>query len=484
MIVKLLLLLSFIGVAQAGMTEIGKVQCFDRTSEYEGVQFEGSFCTYTLKNLANVSELQRKVEQALFNGDPLVAPDGILEAFGNNNQTLIFSHQNEAVLQRMIVDIPKMDSKEEFSPSDVIKLRADIYEVSETGMSNIGAGITELNIGPDINDGLDNLQEARLNSDGLGVNLRAGIFQVSGLIAREKQRGNLRRITQIEGDSYNLDRFEYSDIAMKYQAPGAGTTVKEHEKGIRLSTKVSINNSRSDTVVLKDLYFYYGTENEDGSINALNIPKKRLVLQEGIMVPLLSFKSTGTITRRTSGILNFGRQETTEKTKLLVYLSVEITSWKDYIANMSKNKALAYKAKFTKEEKKKLPSKCPSLSELVDSIQTTAFRGIDGEPVLTFMIDKELACKSNIKQRFYVTTRINGNKATANNTQIYRLEELMHRPVRIKDIGPQLFLNEWIDFTVSIAPFRGRTTQSNSVNLIFINGVNPDIDDDFYVNAR
>ena len=98
---KYLILLVVSFSAFADLSVVGEIRCFSKqslaqsdqeVSNLEREQIEavtGEFCTYTIQNLANVNELARKTVQALFDGRPLIYPEGILEAFGNNDQTLI-----------------------------------------------------------------------------------------------------------------------------------------------------------------------------------------------------------------------------------------------------------------------------------------------------------------------------------------------------------------------------------------------------------
>lgn len=475
-----LVLLVFSFPVLANFNQVGLVECYDKSQlGLQGTLVEGEFCTYTIKNLANVSELSRKVEQALFNGESLIEPDGILETFGNNNQTLIFSHQSPEILQQMKLIIPMMDSKESFAPNDVVRINADIYEVNETGLSNLGAAITNLRIGPGINDGLDNVRELSANSEGLGIDLRAGIYEISGRIAAEKSKGNLNRITRIKTESYNLHKTDYSDITTVYQAPGAGTSIHPEEEGIKIKAKVSINNRNRDLVVLKDFDLYYGVANGDGTINKLNIPKQRLVLKEGVLFPLVSSKTTGTETSRTTGLLNYGRTSNSQNKKLLVYLSVDIMTWEEFVGDMSIADRTKVKTKFNKDEIKALPTECPSTKELLSSLEVNAVRGGEGVPLLSFQLDKSMACKKNIKKRIYVKTS-GGGILSQENTHLLKVEELMHKPVRIMGVKDYFWNLTWIEFTVGINIFNQRRSTVFH-NLIYSRTENYDISENFWI---
>lgn len=497
MLSKLLILLLVSFGAQARMTSIGEVKCFQKQSvnktsftqgEVEQVKLiEGEFCTYTLVNLANVSELSRKIVQSLFNGEPLVHPFGVLEAFGSNDQTLIFSHQEPEILEQMKNLVPLLDTRENFMLQDVVKIKADIYEVNEVGLRNIGAGISNLRFGTGINEGVDNSAVVSSDGSGLGLDLRAGPLDISGFIQAEKIKGNLKKVTQVRRASYNLHNLSYEDVTTVYQAPGQGINVFPEEEGIKLKARVSINKDFSNTVVLKDFEFYFGMGEEqiaaDGSVtrfvNKINIPASRLVLQDGVLVPIISKSYEVTSSSRRRGFLRFGNESNSESKRLLIYLSSEVLTWKDFLAGLKAADTSQIKTKFSEAEKAKLPEACPSERELLSGIKLFAKRGDDGAPVLSFGLDKSLACKSNLKKRIHINTR-GGGISKADNTHIRMVEELMHIPVKISGIQSSYFNLAWIEFRVALNIFRNTKTMVYH-NLVYSRNTGHDITDHFWV---
>jgi hypothetical protein len=494
---KLLFLLVFSWGSFASTSLIGQVRCFDKISFLENQnnepqssqirRIEGEFCTYTIEHLANVSELNRKMEQALFNGQPLIYPDGVLEAFGNNDQTLIFSHTDPEIMEQMKKLIPLLDTRESFSPNDVVRIKADIYEVNELGLNNLGAGISNLRLGTGVNPNSEVANTLVSEGSGLGIDLRAGALELSGLIQAEKVKGNMKRVTQIRGDSYNLNNYSFSDITTVYQAPGAGTAISKEEEGIKLSAKVSINDVLDNTVVLKDFNFYYGVGEDrvtpDGKVtrrvNQINIPASRLILQEGVLVPILSEKFDVESTQQSTGFFNFGRDRVQESKRLLVYISVDIMTWKDYVAELNSMDTSLIQSRFSKQEKELLPTKCPSQEALLSGIKLFAVRGDDGEPVLSFGLDKSLACKNNIKKRIHVNT-VGGGVKYRDNTHVVTVEELMHIPIKISGIESGYYLRPWIEFQVALNIFRD-TRSMVYHKLVFARSTSYDISDSFWL---
>ncbi len=489
MLVKLLLLLTISSSLYAAnrLDVVGKIVCNDRATiineagnlDLAGAQtIEGEYCTYTIQNLADVNELKRKVEQLLFNGDPLSPPDGILSSYGSNNQTIIFSHMNKTILNQMKKAIRSADLKQDFHPSDIIRIKADIFKVSETGLSNIGAGITNLRIGTGISDLASN-RMISASDNGLSVDLKAGVVEVSGMIAAEKAKGNLERVTQLSGETYNLGKYEYINITKNFQAPGAGTDIKELEEGVRISAKASINADDSSIVVLTDFELYYGTQAVDGKINELRANKERLVLKEGILVPIVSAKSSGSMTNSSTRLFGFNRTITTENSKLLVYLSVETITWDEFMAELDLADFTVKKG-FTLSEKQSLPDECPEMKEVLSAVNLHAVRGSDGLPMLSYSLDKSYACKKNIKKRIYVNMK-GGGIGFDDNTLYPTVEELMHVPMKISGIQDRFYNYANIDFTLTLYPFN-KKRQKVKHNLVYFKTNNHDIYDNFWLD--
>ncbi|MAZ48090.1 MAG: hypothetical protein CME65_05985 [Halobacteriovoraceae bacterium] len=473
---KYLILLVVSFSAFADLSVVGEIRCFSKqslaqsdqeVSNLEREQIEavtGEFCTYTIQNLANVNELARKTVQALFDGRPLIYPEGILEAFGNNDQTLIFSHSDPAKMNQMKNLIPSLDTRESFAPSEVVRIKADIYEVTETGLNNIGAGISNLRLGTGINDGLDDSFVASGTATGLGVDLRAGAVELSAFINREKANGHLRRVTQVRGDSYNLNNFSFSDITTVYQAPGAGTSISQEEEGIKINAKVSVNAENQNTVVLRDFNFYYGegfdrvspSGTVSRAVNKITIPAQRLILQEGIMIPIISENIQFESSLRSRGFLSFGNESERVSTRLLIFISADVLSWEEYISELNSIN-IQSRSSFTPAQRALLPSTCPSESEVLQALNLHAVRGEDGAPVLSFSLDDSVACKTNLNKRIYIDVEGGGIPGQANES-VRTVEQLIHSPIRIQGIPDSSFSRSYVHFSLMLQYFNRRRT--------------------------
>ena len=486
---SLIILLVFSCNAFANLSIKGEVNCYSKSllekefdedlDRFTNVVTEGEFCTYTIRNLESVKQLIRKLNQALFNGDPLTEPLGLLQAFGDNDQDLIFNHSNQIILKQMIRLIPMLDTKEAFVPGEVIRLNTDIYEVTDTGLSNLGAGITSLRIGSGIGD-LDDTGEISGNQNSLGIDLKVGPLELSGLISREKSKGNLEKITSIRGETYNLNRYDFSDITMNYQTPGSGLNPFEEKEGIEIRGKLSINEDNNDVVVLKDFNFYYGIPNGDGTVNQLNIPRKRMILKEGILFPLVSSKVTGVQVTRSRGFLGFNNSTSKENKRLLVYMSVQVLTWEEFITELSSKTPTNTRSKFTKEEVDNLPDKCISDKELLDKIVLKASRGTDGEPQLSYSLDPEYACKKNIKKKLFLKANGGGIKIS-DNTVVKSVENLMLKPVTLTGIKPYYFSISHFKLNVMLSYFSKKRTYKWH-NLVYANSTDYDISENFWID--
>jgi hypothetical protein len=389
-----------------------------------------NYCTYTLVNLTRAQELIRKVEQVLFKGDPLTPPSGMLEALGNNNKVITFWHVNAEVLMRMKEVIPLLDTKESFYPNTVVEFKTDIYEVSETGLNNLSAEITNLRLGQSAGNG--NSFGVNVDSNGLGLDLKLGVVELSGLLAAERQKGNLIRKITINRPVPNLSSIQYEDRTIIYQAPGAGTTIKEDYAGITLNGTVSVNDNNSSLVTVKNFQLTYGTRNEDGTINKVTLPYENLVIEEGVAFPLVSSKTIGRFNSRSTRILGISNRSMKEDAKLLVYVSVKVRSWDEYLESI-RGLLTVGKQRFDKEELESLPTLCIKPLAMLNNLQAMANRDHQGDPVLSMALDKKDACQTNIKTRIKVSISGEGI-SKKDNIKIVTVESLMHIPIKINEI--------------------------------------------------
>ena len=425
----------------------GQVICPDKEGSSLG------FCYYTVKNLNRAQALIAKVNQALFQGIPLISSKGILQPFGENEQQLMFWHTDSQVLENMKTVIPLLDTKENFTTYSIVEVRTDMYEVSESGLSSLGAEISNLKFGT-LFDSVDDGYGVTANNQGMGLDLKLGTFELQGLISAERSRGTLTRKGTIVRTIPNLTNLTYSDTTQLYFAPGAGTNVIQPKTGTELSGKVSINNNDNSLVNIKDFNLYYGKlveANGDKYVNSVTIPFENIVLEQGVSFPILSSKSIGTMNVKKRGFLGFGNVTETEDTKLLVYVSVKVYEWNEYLKSV---RALVEepKFKFTKEERQLLNDACVNDLEVLNDLQLQAKRDQLGDPVLNISFNKGHACKDNIGRRVKIT--ISGEDIDEElNTTITTFERAMHMPIRIKGIMPRIFTQASLKFKVKFETF-------------------------------
>ncbi len=405
----------------------GRVVC---PEDKNGVDYQ--YCTYTLVHLTRAQELIRKLEQVLFKGDPLTSPDGMMEPLGNNKKVLTFWHVDKEVLRKMKDVIPMLDTRESFYPNSIVEFKADVYEVSETGLSNLGAEITNLSVGAAIGD-LTNSASASSDGSGLGLDLKLGIVQLSGLISAEKQKGNLRRKMTITRPVANLSSVEYDDTTKIFTAPGAGTSIKEQKTGISLDGVVSINDENTSLVTVKNFKLTYGSLNEDSTVNMVTLPVDDLIVQEGIAFPLVSSKTVGTFKKTKVGLFGVSRSVTKEDAKLLIYVSVKVKTWNEYIGSIQ-NLLTIGKQKFDKDELQSLSTKCISNMSLLNDLVPIASRDHQGDPVLSIKLNKANACVKNIKKRIKISITGTGVPAQLNKKNV-TVESLMHIPVKVNGLS-------------------------------------------------
>jgi hypothetical protein len=423
-------------IAAPAYSQVNSTKLFQEGSvvcpeDKNGTGYE--YCTYTLVHLTRAQELIRKVEQVLFKGDPLTSPDGMMEPLGNNRKVLTFWHINKDILQRMKDVIPMLDTKESFYPNTIVEFKADVYEVSETGLSNLGAEITNLKVGKSITDGSRSATMTGV-PNGLGLDLKLGIIELSGLLSAEKQKGNLRRKVTITRPVANLSSIEYDDKTKRYAAPGAGTSIiKDEYTGVTLDGVVSVNDEDSSLVTIKNFKFTYGTLNSDNTVNMITLPSDDLIVKEGIAFPLVSSKTVGSFSSTTTSLFGLRKEVTKEDAKLLIYVSVKVKSWDNYIDSIQDLLTIG-KQKFDKEELETLSNNCISDMDLLNDITPIATRDHQGDPVLSIKLNKENACLKNIKNRIKVSFTGNGIPKAENKKNV-TVESLMHIPVKINGLS-------------------------------------------------
>lgn len=436
------------------------------------------YCEYTVQNLNRAQALISKVNQALFNGRPISSSDGILQPFGENEQQVLFWHNNPEILEKMKTVIPLLDTLENFSTYSIVEVRTDIYEISESGLSSLGAEISNLKFGSLFDsDGDNGYGVSGSNAGGMGVDLKIGTLELQGLISAERSRGTLNRKGTIIRTVPNLSDLNYKDTTPIYFAPGAGTNVLQPETGIKLNGKVSINQYNNSLVNIKDYKLYYGTLTDGGFVNSVEIPFDNLILEQGVSFPIVSSKTIGTMSVKKRGLLGFGNSETIEDSKLLVYTSVKIYTFDEYI-NSIKNLAQEPKLSFTKKEKEELDENCVNDLDVLNDLKLIAKRDQLGDPVLSIMLNKDLACKDNIRRRVKIS--ISGEDINKNNnTTVTNFERLMHIPIRIKDISPRKFTQGSLTFKVKFETY-GRLRSKVTMYLEFAPSIY-DIEDMFWI---
>lgn len=481
--ILLIFLIGFIQVAKAIPTPEPLPELEQAQLEIAGVvvcpeDSTGSpmgYCQYTLLNLTKAQILVKKVEQTIFQGIPLTPPEGLLEALGENDKVLAFWHTDPAVLAKMKEVLPILDTRESFSTSSIIEVKTDIYEVTESGLSNLGAEITNLKLGSGVGD-LPNATTVNGSGAGLGIDLKIGVIQLSGLISAERSRGTLKRRASIVRAVPNLSSITYSDSTPVYFAPGAGTNVFTQNAGIKLEGKVSINDENDKLVNIKDFNLHYGVMTENGNVSTVELPYENLLLEEGISFPLVSSKSVGKMKVVKSGLFGFGRSEEMENTKLLVYTTVKVYGWDEYVGKI-KDLLKVGKQRFSPAEMDQMEKACPDVDTMLEDLELIAKRDALGDPMLAIKLRKDYACQDNIKTRLRVKISGEGiNKKE--NEHLLTVERLMHIPIRIQGIPLSKFTEPELDFKVKIQVL-GKRTKKN-LELRFAPGPY-DIEDMFWI---
>jgi hypothetical protein len=266
---------------------------------------------------------------------------------------------------------------------------------------------------------------------------------------------------------------------MIYNAPGAGVDIKENRSGVSMNGTASVEAREDGLVNIKGFEFKYGLPNEDNTVRIVSSPFETLSIQEGVALPIAISSSNSQMTTSEVGFLGFGKKVVKENARLIVYASVQVKSWEEYV-NEIRSILNVGKQKFDKIELSSLlNTTCPSDIELLNGIILQARRDLNGDPLLTLRLNKQNACIQNLKQR--VKVRISGEGLSKEENEDYpTIESLMHIPMRIKNLG----LTKYTD--KSLLKFKVRLeTVKNGVKTkvtkkVYFAPSNYDLEDSFW----
>jgi hypothetical protein len=415
--------------------EIGKVTCPEMN---DGNPF--GFCTYTLRNNATRAQLVvTKVQQALFNGIPLVMPIGILAPFGENSSEIIFWHKDETIFKKMKELIPVLDTYEEFNPKKVYHLSFEVHKITKTALTNLSAAITSLTTGIPTT-----ATSPGVNNTGLNLSLQLGAVNLSALINAGRSRGDIETEQTASRVVTNLTSIEYDNTTEIDYAPGAGTQPNIRKVGLQFDGTISQSALDESLLQIRDFHFEYGALRADGYVQRIHVPFNAFFLKEGVSTPVIVDKITANTTNTNIGINGGGYNREKTFSHLLVYITVKSMSWEEYMRSLNSVPS-ANAIGFSTEEIEKLPSKCPSNWEMLKDLQLISKRDPMGQPVLGIGLKKKYACKKNIQEviKVKVSSRAIDNKK--NETSVL-INELMHVPFRIRNIKPDYLERADIEF--------------------------------------
>jgi hypothetical protein len=437
------------------------------------------YCTYTLKNLNRAQNLIRIIEQTLFRGLQLNPPNGMMETLGNNNKVMTFWHKDPVVLNKMKEIIPILDTKESFYPNTMVEMKLDIYEIAESSLTNIGAEISNLQIGAGLGDLDNSYGVSSADGSGLNVDLKLGVVQLSGLLSAEKQKGKLNRVISIKKAVPNLTSIKYTDSTLIYNAPGAGVDIKQNRSGVSMNGTASVEAGNTGLVNIKGFEFDYGLANEDNTVRIVSSPFETLSIQEGVALPIAISSSNSQMMTSEAGFLGFGKKVSKENARLIIYASVQVKTWEEYVSEIQSILVIG-KQKFDKKEISALRNTyCPSDIELLNDLVLKARRDLNGDPLLTLMLSKDKACLQNLKQR--VKIRISGEGLSKDDNEEYpTVESIMHIPMRIKNLGLTKYTDKsLLKFKVKLETVKNGVRTKLTKKLFFAPS-NYDLEDSFW----
>jgi hypothetical protein len=418
-------------------TEIGVVNC---PSDSNGGSF--GFCTYTIKkNASKAQVIIAKVEQALFQGFPLTMPKGILAPFGENNSEIIFWHVESDTLEKMKQVIPLMDTYEDFRPDRVYNIKVEIHHMTQDALTNLSANITGLTLGNSGN------APVGVNNSGLELSLQLGAVELSALIQAERSKGTINTEYSNNKVITNLSTVEFDNATEIDYAPGAGTQPNIRKEGVQFDGVVSQSQGNPEIIQIKNLNFEYGIKREDGFIQRIHAPFDSFFLRDGVSTPIIVDKIFTRQREVNGSVTGVGANWGKKYTHFVAYVTVTSMDWDEYM-DILEGVGEVGDSTFGEDEFNSLPDNCSKLFDVLKDIKLRATRDASGQPVLTFKINKDKACKSNISEIVKVNVSSFAIR-NSSNTAMMPLEQLMLIPYRIRDIDPTKLEKPILKFKVT-----------------------------------
>jgi hypothetical protein len=382
-------------------------------------------CRYYSQNF-NPQLLIQKINQVLNNE----------RAFRGDNTFLVQEAGLEKVIMYWVDEntntkianlLRLFDAPEHYKKNKIIEVTANIYEMAESSVRNIGAEISRLSL-----DGFSSDNTPVTN--GFQFGLKIGKADLGGVIAIERAKRKIKNENTAGRPVFNNEAFDLSQTTTHYLAPGMGSSINMQESGIRMSG-VAAYDEKNEKILLKNFSLNYGVVKDpdgkidnNGNIEIVSFPSTDILLDSNMAYPIVSLKSIGEMKYDRFGFILGRNEKTAEAVKLVIYISAQVYEYDDYNAKLTQYSEK--KDKFTNDDLQGLRKDCLKEVDFLSDMKLIAERASNGDPLLFIQLKKENVCESQVKD--WLKIKINGSdfKSEVSRT----VENLTLLPYRIDNI--------------------------------------------------
>lgn len=435
----LILCTSFIASAQLSMgyQEVQSTANCDNALEQ---------CTYISKKPPTI--LVAHVNKKLFEDKPLRGVGKTLYAAPELEQTVYYWHPDQNLREAIFNSLVYFDQYEDFFARRIIEVTTTVYELSETAVNEIGYDILGVNIGKSLSSGLQG-QTFEAVDTGTKIGLHMVTADIQGIIAAQRQKGRVEYTNSFTREVFNMESIGARHAAPVFNSPGSSINYETMQEGLSIGGNVSYIENKGG-VLIKGLSVNYGVENDkyENTVTSLNIDPTDVFITDGGTVEIMGAKSLGKKKVRRLGLLTNRIENVEENIKLLIYVSAKSYTYEEHIEKQANLMKVNTPEFFTENEKEDLKAECVNSKNVLEDISLIAERGVNGEPALYILLDRENACKTNISD--YIEIKVLGSKIFNQQFGSRSLENLMLRPFRLKEIVASLASDKNLDFKIKL----------------------------------
>jgi hypothetical protein len=421
-------------------------------------------CIYTVQNLPNASKLLEKIRSTVFNDGFGPTPgtgkdDGMLHASGDE---LTFWHNNKNKLKAIKTAIKYFDGLEKFDTRPKVKIRVEVYSITEEGHSNLEGSLE--NFIHSVASLAGAVEIAKAASGIIGIQGSFDHTSLSLAINAGRFNNDIKTLYSAETTARNYSSFNLEEKVNIHIEPTPGQKVLE-ESGFSVSGReVSIAGTEKKIIKIEGLSLFHGVLDEGGesdnfkriddTVSALKRYYNVLDLKDGAPQILVTSDLVYKEKKRSFSIFDFNLKNENRHKKLMVVISARSVAFDGVTSEDQDELNLRKSLTFTQQEVVEFPRDNLSLEELFESLSIESHFLESRELSMRIKLDKELARKNNIKKGVEVKISGAGYKVK----KMVTAESLMLSGFVLPTVAPKNykhFNDGMVELKVKLSPFGG-----------------------------